>query len=93
MKIFIKGITKENAKRVICNASHDVIPYEIAGNMKIIIQENETLILEMPNANKYEIYKNDIGQNIIMINNPYVLNNIMLVFGENMIKGIEIRME
>jgi len=93
MKIIIKGITKEYAKRVICNAGQDLIPYEMAGNTKVIIQANETLILEMPDVNKYEICKNDIGQIVIMINNPYVLNNVMLVFGENMIQGFEIRME
>lgn len=93
MKIIIKGITQENAKRVTGNAMHDLIKYVASGNTKVTIQSNDMLILEMPNENKYELRNNDIGQTIIIINNPYVLNDVMLIFGENMIKGIEIRME
>ena len=93
MKIIIKGITQENAKRVTGNAMNDLIKYVASGNTKVTIQSNDMLILEMPNENKYELRNNDIGQTIIIINNPYVLNDVMLIFGENMIKGIEIRME
>ena len=93
MKIFIKGISQENAKRVTNNAMDDLIKYVASGNTKVTIQSNEMLILDMPDENKYELRNNDIGQTILIINNPYVLNEVMLIFGENMIKGIEIRME
>ncbi len=93
MKIFIKGISKENAKRVTNNAMDDLIKYVASGNTKVTIQSNEMLVLEMPNENKYELRNTDIGQTILIINNPYVLNDVMLIFGENMIQGIEIRME
>ena len=93
MKILIKGITQAQMNKAISNAS-DCLTYEMAGNMKFIYQSmSQTSILEMPNTNKYEIYRNDVGHIVIMINNPYVLNNMMLVFEEKDVKGIEIRME